>query len=69
MPPNLPLHFGAYRLEGPQGPLWHHAELVAVPPPRPWPCSCVLMPRVRGGCLSCLLCTRTCALSPPEALL
>ena len=32
MPPALPLHFGPYRLEGPQGPLWHHAELVALPP-------------------------------------
>ena len=32
MPPDLPLHFGSYRLEGPQGPLWHHAELVALPP-------------------------------------
>ena len=32
MPPTLSLHFGTYRLEGPQGPLWHQAELVAVPP-------------------------------------
>jgi hypothetical protein len=32
MPPALALHFGPYRLEGPQGPLWHHAEVVAVPP-------------------------------------
>ena len=32
MPPDLPLHFGPYRLDGPQGPLWHHAELVALPP-------------------------------------
>ena len=32
MPPALPLHFGPYRLEGPQGPLWHQAELVALPP-------------------------------------
>ena len=32
MPPDLPLHFGSYRLDGPQGPLWHHAELVALPP-------------------------------------
>jgi DNA-binding winged helix-turn-helix (wHTH) protein len=32
MPPDLPLHFGSYRLEGPHGPLWHHAELVALPP-------------------------------------
>ena len=34
-PPSSPcpaLHFGPYRLEGPQGPLWHHAEIVAVPP-------------------------------------
>jgi hypothetical protein len=31
MPPALPLHFGSYRLEGPQGPLWHHAELTALP--------------------------------------
>ena len=30
MPPTLPLHFGPYRLEGPQGPLWHQAELVAL---------------------------------------
>ena len=32
MPPTLSLHFGPYRLEGPQGPLWHQAEMVAVPP-------------------------------------
>ena len=32
MPPALSLHFGPYRLEGPQGPLWHQAEIVAVPP-------------------------------------
>ena len=32
MPPNLPLHFESYRLDGPSGPLWHHSELVAVPP-------------------------------------
>jgi DNA-binding winged helix-turn-helix (wHTH) protein/predicted ATPase len=32
MPPDLPLHFESYRLDGPRGPLWHHTELVAVPP-------------------------------------
>ena len=32
MPSTLSLHFGTYRLEGPQGPLWHQAEIVAVPP-------------------------------------
>ena len=32
MPPALSLYFGTYRLDGPHGPLWHHAELVALPP-------------------------------------
>src|SRR5215831_14447841 len=32
MPPDPPLHFGPYRLDGPNGPLWHQAEVVALPP-------------------------------------
>jgi DNA-binding winged helix-turn-helix (wHTH) protein len=32
MPPDLPLRFGSYHLEGPSGPLWHHTEMVALPP-------------------------------------
>jgi DNA-binding winged helix-turn-helix (wHTH) protein/predicted ATPase len=32
MPPDPPLHFGPYRLDGPSGPLWHEAALVALPP-------------------------------------
>ena len=32
MPPDVPLHFGPYRLAGPQGPLWRAAEVVPLPP-------------------------------------
>jgi DNA-binding winged helix-turn-helix (wHTH) protein/predicted ATPase len=32
MPPDPTLSFGTYRLDGPSGPLWHHAQMVALPP-------------------------------------